>query len=137
MRITIPDDYQDAVRHLDCFARLADHDVVIFNDTVKDIDSLAARFADADAIVLTRERTAIRAPLLDRLPGLKLVSQAGKIAGHVDVAAATERGVAVADGRGGGESTAELTWALLLASRRHLVFEANRMKAGLWQGSVG
>ncbi|HZF84935.1 MAG TPA: D-2-hydroxyacid dehydrogenase family protein, partial [Burkholderiaceae bacterium] len=77
------------------------------------------------------------AALLDHLPRLRLISQTGRIASHVDVAACTARGVAVADGRGSGAATAELTWALLLASRRHLVDEANRLRAGLWQGHLG
>jgi len=137
MRVAIPDDYQDCVRHLACFGKLAGHEVTVFNDTAKDLDTLAARLAGAQAIVLTRERTAITAALLDRLPQLRLLSQTGKIAGHIDLAACTARGVAVADGSGTGAATAELAWALMLASRRHLVAEANRLRAGQWQGSVG
>lgn len=137
MRIVIPDDYQDCVRTLDCFASLQGHEVRIYNDTVKDVDQLAARFADADAIVLTRERTRITAPLLERLPRLRLISQTGKVAAHIDVAACTARGVLVADGRGSGAATAELTWALMLASRRQLVDEANRLRQGRWQGHLG
>jgi D-3-phosphoglycerate dehydrogenase len=137
MRIAIPDDYQDCVRSLACFGRLSGHEVAVFNDTVKGADALAARFADADAIVLTRERTAIDAALLARLPRLKLISQTGKIAGHIDLAACTARGVAVADGSGSGAATAELCWALVLASRRNLVAEVNRLREGRWQGSVG
>ncbi|MBU2409939.1 MAG: D-2-hydroxyacid dehydrogenase family protein, partial [Gammaproteobacteria bacterium] len=101
------------------------------------IDELAHRFADADAIVLTRERTRIDVALLDRLPKLRLISQTGKLAGHVDLAACTARGVLVAEGSGAGSATAELSWALALASRRHLVDEANRLSRGLWQGHLG
>jgi D-3-phosphoglycerate dehydrogenase / 2-oxoglutarate reductase len=137
MRIVIPDDYQDCVRSLDCFSKLAGHDVNIFHDTVTDIDSLAARFADADAIVLTRERTRVDAALLDRLPKLRLISQTGKLAGHVDLAACTARGVLVAEGSGAGSATAELAWLLALASRRHLVDETMRLRQGLWQGHLG
>ncbi|MBJ2155239.1 D-2-hydroxyacid dehydrogenase family protein [Variovorax sp. IB41] len=137
MRIAIPDDFQDCVRSLDCFAKLDAHETRIFNDTVKGTDALAERFADAEAIVLTRERTRIDAALLDRLPRLRLISQTGKLAGHVDLAACTARGVLVAEGSGAGSATAELSWALALASRRHLVDEANRMRQGLWQGHLG
>ena len=137
MRIAIPDDYQDCVRTLACFGRLKGHEVTVFNDTVHGTDALAQRLQDFDAVVLTRERTRIDAALLDRLPRLRLISQTGRIASHVDVAACTARGVAVADGRGSGAATAELTWALLLASRRHLLDEANRLRAGLWQGHLG
>jgi D-3-phosphoglycerate dehydrogenase len=137
MRIAIPDDYQDCVRGLDCFGKLAGHDVRVFNDSVKGIDALAARFADAQAIVLTRERTRIDAALLDRLPHLRLISQTGKLAGHVDLEACTARGVLVAEGSGAGSATAEIAWALALASRRHLVSEANRLRQGKWQGHLG
>jgi len=137
MRIVIPDDYQDCVRRLDCFAKLAGHEVRVFNDSVKDADALAERFADAEAIVLTRERTRIDAELVARLPRLRIISQTGKLAGHVDLAACTARGIAVAEGAGTGSATAELTWALALASRRHLVDEARRLRAGQWQGHLG
>ena len=137
MIIAIPDDYQDCVRHLDCFAKLAGHEVRIFNDSVKGTDALAERFTDAEAIVLTRERTRIDAALLDRLPKLRLISQTGKLAGHVDLAACTARGVRVAEGSGAGSATAEIAWTLALASRRHLVSEANRLRDGRWQGHLG
>ena len=98
MRLVIPDDYQDCVRHLDCFKALQDHEVTIFNDTVSDIGSLVKSFAGAQGIVLTRERTRISAELLDHLPDLRIISQTGKIAPHIDLAACTHRGVAVAEG---------------------------------------
>ena len=137
MRVAIPDDYQDCVRQLACFAKLAGHEVQVFNDTVTDEAALAERLQGFDAVVLTRERTAVRASLLARLPALRLISQTGKLAGHVDLVACTTRGVAVAEGSGTGAATAELTWALVLASRRNLVNEVNRLHAGLWQGHLG
>jgi D-3-phosphoglycerate dehydrogenase len=137
MNIAIPDDYQDCVRSLNCFKTLAPFSVQIFNDTVHDLDALAERLGDADALVLTRERTRITAELLDKLPRLKLISQTGKVAGHIDLAACTERGIAVMDGHGNGSCTAELTWALILASRRYLVDEVQRLKNGQWQGHLG
>jgi D-3-phosphoglycerate dehydrogenase len=137
MRIVIPDDYQDCVRTLACFGKTAGHEVTIHNDTVTGTDALAERFKDAEAIVLTRERTRIDAALLDRLPKLRIISQTGKLAGHVDLAACTARGVVVAEGSGAGSATAELAWALALASRRHLVEEVNRLRQGQWQGHLG
>jgi D-3-phosphoglycerate dehydrogenase len=137
MRIVIPDDYQDCVRSLDCFARLAGHEVRVFHDTVTGIDALAERFADADAIVLTRERTRIDAALLERLPRLRIISQTGKLAGHVDLRACAARGVVVTEGSGAGSATAELAWTLALASRRFLVQEAIGMRQGLWQRHLG
>ncbi len=137
MRVVIPDDYQDCVRHLRCFAALAQHDVTVFNDTAKDLATLVQRLASAQALVLTRERTRITAELLDQLPHLRIICQTGKLAGHVDLAACTERGITVTESSGTGAATAELTWGLILASRRHLVSEVNRLHAGLWQGSIG
>lgn len=137
MRIVIPDDYQDAVRTLDCFAKLAGHDVTIHRDTVKDADALAGRFADADALVLIRERTAIDDALLARLPKLKLISQTGKGTAHIDVAACRARGVVVSAGTGSPYAPAELTWALVLAAMRRIPQEAARLRAGGWQSTLG
>ena len=137
MNIAILDDYQDCVRTLDCFSALEGHDVHIFNDSITDLDAMAARYANAEVIVLTRERTQVSDDLLARLPNLRLIVQTSRVGAHVDVAACTARGVAIADGPGNGSVAAELTWALIMASRRHLVEEVNRLKAGLWQGFVG
>ena len=137
MHIVIPDDYQDAVRGLACFAKLADHDVTVFHDTVKDVDALAERFQQADALVLIRERTRIQEDLLARLPRLKLISQTGKGTSHIDVAACTRRGIAVTAGTGSPYAPAELTWALVLAAVRHLPQEVARLRAGHWQSTLG
>jgi D-3-phosphoglycerate dehydrogenase len=137
LRIVIPDDYQDAVRSLDCFSKLSGHEVTIYHDTVKDIATLAERFKDADALVLIRERTAITELLLARLPNLKLISQTGRGIMHVDVEACKRHGVAVAVGGGSPTATAELTWALVLAAMRHIPQEVAGMKAGRWQTTLG
>jgi D-3-phosphoglycerate dehydrogenase len=137
MNIVIPDDYQDAVRGLSCFAKLAGHDVTIHCDTVKDEDALAARFGEADALVLIRERTAITDTLLARLPRLKLISQTGKGTAHIDVAACVRRGVIVSAGTGSPYAPAELTWALVLAAMRRIPQEAARLRAGQWQSTIG
>ena len=137
MNIVIPDDYQDAVRGLDCFRLLAGHDVTVYHDTVTAIDALAERFADADALVLIRERTRVTAELLDRLPRLKLISQTGRGVTHIDVAACTQRGVLVCAGVGSADATAELTWGLVLAAMRHIPQEVARLKAGGWQSTLG
>jgi D-3-phosphoglycerate dehydrogenase / 2-oxoglutarate reductase len=137
LRIAIPDDYQNCVRSLACFSKLAAHEVTVFHDTLTNVEALAERLQHFDALVLTRERTAISDALLARLPQLRIISQTGKVAEHIDIAACTARGVAVVDGRGSGAATAELTWALVLASRRHLVDEVNRLQSGQWQGFLG
>ncbi|MBX7219662.1 MAG: D-2-hydroxyacid dehydrogenase family protein [Blastocatellia bacterium] len=137
MRIIIPDDYQNAVHRLLCFTKLAGHEVTIFTDTIKDVDALAERLHLAEALVLIRERTAITAALLDRLPNLKLISQTGKGINHIDVAACTTHGVAVAVGTGSPYGPAELTWALVLAAARRLPQETANLRAGQWQSTVG
>ena len=111
MNVIIPDDYQDAVRGLACFPRLANHKVTVFTDTVKEIRTLAERLQTADALVLIRERTRINEALLARLPRLKLISQTGKGTSHIDLAACTRRRIVVAAGTGSPFAPAELTWA--------------------------
>ena len=135
MKIAILDDYQDAVRSLDCFALLAGHDVKVFNSSTRGLGQLAIRLAPFEALVLIRERSAISSALLARLPNLRLIAQTGKVAGHIDVAAATERGVAIAEGVGSPVAPAELTWALIMAASRKIVPYASNLKDGLWQSA--
>src|SRR3712207_1018741 len=111
MKIAILDDYQDCIRHLDCFRLLDGHEVKVFNNSARGLGQLAIRLAPFDALVLIRERTALGRPLLQKLPNLKLISQTGKASGRIDVAAATEHGVAIAEGVGDPTAPAELTWA--------------------------
>ena len=94
MKISILDDYHDTLRTLDCFSKLAGHDIRIWNDHVQEVDALAARLRDAEALVLIRERTEIRTPLLERLPKLKLISQRS-VYPHIDIEACTRLGVIV------------------------------------------
>lgn len=133
MKIAILDDYQDAVRGLDCFRLLDGHEVKVFTSSTRAPGQLAIRLAPFDALVLIRERTAFPRALLSKLPNLKLISQTGKLAGHVDVAAATEHGIAIAEGVGSPVAPAELTWALVMAASRKIVPYANNLKQGLWQ----
>ncbi|HEX2914215.1 MAG TPA: D-2-hydroxyacid dehydrogenase family protein [Chloroflexia bacterium] len=137
MRIVIPDDYQDVIRSLNAFSKLEGHEVTVYHDTSKDLEKLVERFQEADALVLTRERTKITEELLARLPKLKLISQTGRGTPHIDLEACTRHGVAVATGGGASSSTAELTWALVLAAARHLPQEVAALKAGKWQISIG
>lgn len=137
MNIVISDDYQDCVRTLDCFKRLSNHRVTIYKDTLTDVDQLAARFAPADVAILIRERTRIDRPLLEKLPGLKFISQTGRAANHVDLRACTELGIPVGAEGDATNSAAELSWTLLLGISRRLVVEANAFSAGKWQTSLG
>jgi D-3-phosphoglycerate dehydrogenase / 2-oxoglutarate reductase len=133
MKIAILDDYQDAVRGLECFRLLDGHEVKVFTNSTRGLGQLAIRLAPFDALVLIRERTAFSRALLGKLPNLKLLSQTGKVAGHIDVAAATEHGIAIAEGIGSPVAPAELTWALIMAASRKIVPYANNLKDGLWQ----
>ena len=139
MKISILDDYFDTVRTLACFQKLKGHEVTVWNDHVQDTDALAARLKDAECLVLIRERTAIRAPLLERLPKLKLISQRS-VYPHIDAEACTRRGVVVSSSQHAGTpsyAAAELTWALILAAARQLPQQMAALKAGKWQIGVG
>jgi D-3-phosphoglycerate dehydrogenase len=133
MKIAILDDFQDAVRTLGAFKLLDGHDVKVFTNSTRGIGQLAIRLAPFDALVLIRERTTFPATLLAKLPNLKLISQTGKLAGHVDVAAATRHNIAIAEGVGSPVAPAELTWALIMAASRKIVPYASNLKDGLWQ----
>jgi len=135
MKIAILDDYQDAVRKLDCFQLLADHEVKVFNNTVRGLGQLASRLAEIDALVLIRERTRITSQLLDKLPRLRMISQTGKAGGHIDLAACSERGIAVLEGVGSPVAPAELTWALIMAAQRRIPQYVANLKQGAWQQS--
>ena len=138
MRIVIPDDYQDAVRRLSCFRQLAGQAVTIYHDTTHDLDALAQRFESAEALLLIRARTRINDALLSRLPNLRLISQTGHAVDHIDLAACGRRGVLVASGGGDATvATAELTWGLVLAATRHIAREAERVRGGRWQTTIG
>ncbi|MDB5603188.1 MAG: 3-phosphoglycerate dehydrogenase [Bradyrhizobium sp.] len=139
MKISILDDYFDTVRTLDCFAKLAGHDVKIWNDHVQDVDVLAERLRDTEALVLIRERTQIRAPLLERLPKLKLISQRS-VYPHVDIDACTRLGIIVSSSQHADTpsyATAEFTWGLVLAAMRAIPQQMAALKAGQWQIGVG
>jgi len=137
MKISIPDDYQNIIRELNCYKLLKDFDVRVYNDTINDIEELSKRFSESDCIVLTRERTKITKELIERLSNLKLISQTGKIAGNVDVEACTKSNIAIAEGKGSPVAPAELTWTLIMAGMRNLVPAVNEMKNGNWQTNIG
>jgi len=139
MKISILDDYHDTVRTLTCFNKLAAHDVTIWNDHVQNDDALAERLREAQALVLIRERTKIRAPLLERLPNLRLISQRS-VYPHIDVDACTRLGVIVSSSQHPGTpsyAAAELTWGLVLAAMREIPQQMAALKAGKWQIGVG
>jgi D-3-phosphoglycerate dehydrogenase / 2-oxoglutarate reductase len=139
MKISILDDYFDTLRTLPCFQKLKGHEVMVWNDQVEDTEELAARLKDTECLVLIRERTPVRAALLERLPRLKLISQRS-VYPHIDVEACTRLGVVVSSSQHVGTpsyAAAELTWALILAAARQLPQQVAALKAGKWQIGVG
>src|SRR5882672_729823 len=135
MRITILDDYFDTIRTLPSFAKLAGHQVTVWNDHVPDVDKLATRLADTEVLVLIRERTKIRTPLLERLPGLKLISQRG-VFPHIDIETCTRLGIVVSSSQHADTpswATAELAWGLVIAAMRQLPQQVGSLRAGNWQ----
>ncbi len=139
MKITILDDYFDTLRTLPCFSKLSGHQVTIWNDHVQEVDKLAERLKDTEVLVLIRERTQIRAPLIERLGKLRLISQRS-VYPHIDIDACTARGVIVSSGQHAGTpsyAAAELTWALALAAARQLPQQMAALQSGNWQIGVG
>jgi D-3-phosphoglycerate dehydrogenase len=139
MKISILDDYQNAARGLKAFSKLANHDVTVWNDHTKDNDKLAERLKDTEALVLIRERTPIRTPLLERLPKLKLISQSS-VYPHIDLDTCTKRGILLCSDMHPGVpsyATAELAWGLIISAYRHIPQEVAALKAGRWQTTIG
>lgn len=138
MKIAVIDDYQGLFTQLGNFHRLSGHEVVTFSEPERDMDRLAERLREFDAVIMTQERTRLRRAVIERLPNLKLVSMTGGT-GAIDLDACTERGIVVSagGGRGSPNETAELTWGLILASLRHIPFEVEQLKQGAWQTTVG
>ncbi len=133
MKIAIPDDYQDVVDKLACFSLIKHHDVTRYREPARDLDHLVERLRDADVVVSIRERVEFSRALLERLPNLKLLALVGRGAGTIDFKACTELGIPVSTGKSNSpDAPAELTVALIVASRRNIALEAERMKRGDW-----
>ena len=139
MKVAVLDDYGDTLRTLDCFSRLSGHDVTVWTDHVEDTEVLSERLADTEALVLIRERTPIRRPLLERLPRLRLISQRSTFP-HIDVGACTELGIVVSSDLHEGlasYATAELTWGLVIAGMRRIPQQIAALRSGAWQSTMG
>jgi D-3-phosphoglycerate dehydrogenase len=138
MKIVVVEDYGNAFRAAPAAARLEGHEVRVLMEPVTDMGKLAAQLADADAVVLTQQRTRFPRALIERLPRLRFISQTGRNTAHIDLVACRERGVVVsAIGGGHPHSTAELTWGLIIAALRHIPYEVQRLREGHWQATVG
>lgn len=138
MKIAVIDDYQDAFRRTAAAKQLTGHEFLVYTDTEKDPAKLAARLKDAEILVLTQQRSKMPRAVIDKLPKLKMISQTGRNAYHIDIAACTEKGILIsAGGSGNPTPTAELAWGLIIAALRRIPQEAQRLKNGQWQNSVG
>jgi D-3-phosphoglycerate dehydrogenase len=133
MKIVVPDDYQDLMDRLDCYQLIAHHDIVRYREPARDLDQLVERLADADVVISIRERVEFSRGLLERLPKLKLIALVGRNSQAIDFKACTDLGIPVATGKSNSPvAPAELTVALMLAARRNVALEAERMKRGEW-----
>jgi phosphoglycerate dehydrogenase-like enzyme len=138
VRVAILDDYQDVALRMADWSPVAQRaEIVVFTDHVADPDELVARLEPFDVVFVMRERTPLPREVLIRLPRLKMIASTGPFNAAIDVAAARARGIHVSTTGGSVASTIELTWALILAGARNLVGEAESVRAGGWQTSVG
>jgi phosphoglycerate dehydrogenase-like enzyme len=138
MKVAILDDYQDvALKMADWSAVAAKADISVFHDHVADPDALVRRLEPYDVLCVMRERTPLRRDIIERLPRLKMIASTGPRNAAIDMAAASERGIAVTGTGYQAAPTIELTWALILASMRHVVEESMSIRDGGWQTSIG
>ncbi|MCY9826897.1 D-2-hydroxyacid dehydrogenase family protein [Vibrio chagasii] len=134
MKIAILDDYQNAVKSLECYCKLEQHDVTVFTETYPE-NELALKLYDFEVLVLIRERTKITESLLSKLPNLKVISQTGKVSNHIDPQLCERFGVKVLEGRGSPVAPSELCWALIMAASRHIPTYASNLRQNQWQSS--
>jgi D-3-phosphoglycerate dehydrogenase len=141
MKIAVIHDYADVFRTTRAFPRLKDHQVSVYTDAYTEPERVVEQVKGNDALLLTQQRVRLTRPIIERLPELRFISQTGRNTYHLDLAACTERGIVVSAGAGGGGSpystTAELAWALILASLRHIPYEVESFKSGNWHTTVG
>jgi len=138
-KVTVLDDYQGVVAHLEARRILdtVDVELTVLSEGIRDESKLIAALAETDCLVLIRERTEISANLIAALPRLKLIVQTGRLSGCIDLDACARHGVLVKDGTGNPVAPAELTWALILAASRRLLPYARQLEQGRWQRTAG
>jgi len=136
VRIAVLDDYWRIAEGAADWASLEGVEFDFFHDTLIDPAAIIERLSPYDGVVTTRERTRFPAEVLVGLPRLKLISGTGGRQANVDMDKAAELGITVLNtsGSGGrGNSTAELTWALVLGVSRHIAWEDRQIREGRWQ----
>jgi D-3-phosphoglycerate dehydrogenase len=141
MKIAVIHDYANVFRGTRACAKLTGHDVRVYNDAYTDPARVVEQVAGCDALLLTQQRVTVTRSIIERLPGLRFISQTGRNVGHLDVAACTDHGILVSAGGHDYHSpyttTGELAWALILASLRHIPYEVERFKQGYWHSTAG
>ena len=138
MKVAILDDYQNVALEMADWspvARLAE--ITVFNDHVADSDAVVERLLPFDVICVMRERTPLPRAVIEHLPRLKLIASTGSRNASIDMTAAEEHGIHVTATGYRSTPTIEMTWALILASARHIVRESSSVREGGWQTSVG
>src|SRR5712692_5678944 len=137
-KIAVLDDYQNVALESADWSVLHDRaDITVFQDHLANPDGVIERLQPFDVVCVMRERTALSREVIERLPNLKLIASTGSGNASIDVAAAGDHGIAVVHTGYRSDPTIELTWALILASARHIVTESNSLRSGGWQQTVG
>jgi phosphoglycerate dehydrogenase-like enzyme len=138
IRIAILDDYQNAALEMADWSPLAGRaEITVFNDHLADVDEIVKRLQPFDVVCVMRERTRLSRSVIERLPHLKLIASTGPRNAAIDLEAAAERGIVVAHTGYDARSTIEMTWALILASARHVASESAHLRGGGWQYTLG
>jgi D-3-phosphoglycerate dehydrogenase len=141
MKIAVIHDYANALRGTRAFGKLSGHEVIVHSEAYTDPARVVEQVTGCEAVLLTQQRVKMTRQIIERLPGLKFISQTGRNVYHLDIAACTEHGIVVSAGGGEGgtpySTTAEIAWGLIIASLRQLPYEVERLKQGHWHSTVG
>jgi phosphoglycerate dehydrogenase-like enzyme len=137
-KIAVLDDYQNAALESADWSVIGHRaDITVFKDHLADPEAVIERLLPFDVICVMRERSPLPRNIIERLPNLKLIASTGAGNASIDVAAAGDRGIAVVHTEYRSDPAIEFTWALILASARHIVTESNSVRSGAWQQTVG
>jgi phosphoglycerate dehydrogenase-like enzyme len=138
MKFAILDDFQGAAASLSCMDKLrACGELLVFHNALSTPAEVVEALKDVHILIPIRERTRLTASIFEALPSLEMIAQTGGNTPHLDLEAATRQGIVVCTSPGAGQSTVELTFALMLAVMRRIPQEHQAMRAGRWQTSQG
>ncbi|WP_411388685.1 D-2-hydroxyacid dehydrogenase family protein [Pseudomonas sp. MPB23] len=138
VQIAVIDDWQNVASGVVDWSVLASVGQVHFlHDYPADTATLVERLQAFEVICVMRERTTFDNALLQGLPKLKLLVTGGMRNAAIDIPAAKALGIQVCGTDSYKQAAPELTWALIMASTRNLLAEANSLRAGNWQVGLG